>query len=161
MTKSPAEILLFLTIHSSPEYYEYPLIKEDRRLPKTERLSALLLQCAGTTRYKCPSKSLEGFLGEPISFERHLRPLMELGALHFSDVDEPGSFYDSPSYRKAFDSTNGQVKDYKSGESWVAFHFRENNFLDHAETLEKEAESLGLFKGLAPKKLKSKKSRKV
>lgn len=81
---------------------------------------------------------------------------MESGALHFSGVAEPGSFYDSPSYREAFDHATGRIKDYKTNQSWVAFYYRENKFLDHHEQLESDAASLGLYRALKPKKRKRK-----
>jgi len=157
--RSPADILLFLTTHSTPEYYEYPVRREGKSTPR-ERMESLLLACSGTTRYKCPTKELEEFLGSPISFEKHLRPLMEMGALFFEDIDEPGGFYDSPAYRKAFDHSNGRVKDYSTGVSWVAFHYKENNFLPHYDRLCQAAKTLGISEALQPKKRKPKSTKK-
>ena len=150
------EILCFLVRNSAPEYHDFPV--SESHVPRTlaERLQALLLRCSGTTRYRCPTPLLEEFLGEPVSFERHLRPLMESGALHFNGVAEPGSFYDSPSYREIFDHSTGRIKNYKTGESWVSFYYRENKFLDHHDQLEADAASLGLYRALKPKKRKGK-----
>lgn len=152
------EILCFLVRNSTPEYHDFPVSEGPRGFPRTmaERLQTLLLRCSGTTRYRCPTPIFEEFLGEPVSFERHLRPLMESGALHFNGIAEPGSLYDTPSYRESGDHCRGQIGDYKTGESWVAFYYRENKFLDHHEQLEADAASLGLYRALKPKKRKRK-----
>lgn len=143
--KTKDEILLFLVRNSTPEYHDFPVSTGTRHRSKGERLNTLLLRLSGTTRYKCPTEKLEAFLGEPVSFERHLRPLYEEGTLYFSGIPKPGDLYDSPSYRENFDASQGQVKDYSTGQSWVAFWYRENDFLKHNEQIMEDAEALGLF----------------
>jgi hypothetical protein len=64
---------------------------------------------------------------------------------YFSGIPKPGDLYDSPSYRENFDASQGQVKDYGTGQSWVAFWYRENDFLKHNEQIMEDAEALGLF----------------
>jgi hypothetical protein len=147
------EILGFLVKNSKPEYHPYP-VSADKNLNDPEighihpdeRLEALLLRCSGTTRYLCEENALGAFLGEGVSFEKHLRPLIDLG-ICFTDVPKAGDFYDSASYRKAFDHATGRVTDYRTRTSWVAFHYRENNFLPHYNALTDDAERLGLFRG--------------
>lgn len=152
MSKTTDEILVFLVRNSHPEYHKYPITPEiaaKYHKTKPSKWSALLLSASGTTRYLCPVKTLEEFLGETLSFEAHLRPLMADGTLFFSGVPAPGDIYDSPSYRKAFDHATGRVASYSGtdkGESWVAFHYREHDFLRHHDRLLDNAVSLGLLR---------------
>ena len=153
--RTPIEILLFLVKNSKPEYHAYPLSEEgsldDPEIgykSHDERLDALLLRCSGTTRYLCSEDSMREFLGAKyVSFEKHLRPLMELG-IQFGDVPPPGDFYDTPSYRKSFDRVRGRVCDYHKSnkQSWISFHYGEDNFLKHHKQLVQDATYLGLFK---------------
>jgi hypothetical protein len=108
-------------------------------------LHDLLLRLSGATRYICESKKLKKFLGEEISFEKHLRKLHEDGILYFSDIPEKGDFYDTPKYRKIFDKTNGQIGDYKTRQSWVAFFYREDKVLDDFYDILQDAKDLGLL----------------
>jgi hypothetical protein len=147
MARSLDEILLFLVKNSTPEYHEFPVSSRGalEGESKDELLKQLLLALSGTTRYLCPEKALREFLGEPISFERHLRPFHRKGILFFDDCPEKGSFYDSKKYRDLFDGSSGRVQDPGSKKTWVAFHYRENDFLEHVEQIEKDAFKLGLF----------------
>jgi hypothetical protein len=152
MKRTPDEILLFLVRNSKPEYHEYPVsdrtsCNDPRCSPRTrrEKLNALLLCCSGTTRYKCPVPALEAFLGETLSFEKHLRALADEGTLWFNEqwVHDPET---TKADRAIHDAVGGQVKDYETGQSWVAFHYRENEFLSHSYAIEKDADALGLYK---------------
>ena len=141
------EILVFLIRNSAPEYHEHPVSGDGDVAERTpaERLEALLLRVSGTTRYKCPVESLEAFLGESVSFERHLRPLHESGALHFNGVPEAGSYFDKLRYRGARDGVTGRVTDYATRREWVAFHVRGNDFLAHHKQIVDDARNLGLL----------------
>lgn len=70
--------------------------------------------------YLVEKGAFEQFTGEPYSFEAHLRATHEAGPVRFQ-VAEPGSFYDTPTYRKVFDHTNGLVEDYTTGQVWLRF----------------------------------------
>lgn len=153
--KSSDQILLFLVKNSVPEYHIYTVshmhdvsksfAPNQKRKSKKEKLEDLLLSLSGTNRYICDSEKLEEFLGEKISFEKHLRKIHDAGILDFNGVPEKGSFYDSPNYRKNADHTNGQVYDYKIKKKWVAFHYKKNDFLnDYCKILE-DAKDLGLL----------------
>ncbi|CAB4196702.1 hypothetical protein UFOVP1290_222 [uncultured Caudovirales phage] len=156
--KSSDQILLFLVKNSTPEYHSTwgdsmhkTYIERDKYTPnkkkrsKKEKLHDLLLRLSGTTRYICESKKLEKFLGEKISFEKHLRKLHEDGILCFDGVPEKGDFYDTPNYRVIFDNATGQIGDYKLNKSWVAFSYREDKVLDDFADILKDAEDLGLL----------------
>jgi hypothetical protein len=146
--KTSDEILLFLVKNSRPEYYVYPVsgvktyLDPPKKKTKKEKRNDVLLRLSGTTRYLCESKKLEEFLGEEIDFEKHLRQLHDDGILNFG-VAEKDSFYDSEKYRKIFAKSNGQIKDYKSLISHVAFHYRENDFLGDYKNIVENADELG------------------
>jgi len=156
--KTSDDILLFLVKNSKPEYHEYPvegkpLQQGDRPLTKDQKLYDLLLSVSGTTRYLCPLDQFEDFLGEEYSFEKHLRPLYESGTLYFAGIPSNGDFYDSKEYRKAFSASTGIVcSDYKNKTRWVAFHYRENEFLSNMDKLVENALKLGVLKN--PKRWK-------
>ena len=138
------EILLFLVRNSRPEYRAIVVPKKPPR-KRSKRLYDALLNLSGMPRYNCPTKKFEKFLGEPVSFERHLRPLHEEGTLRFQ-IASPGDYYDSPKYRRAFDASNGQTHDYRRGISYVTFQYRtkENDFLRHHDRLLRAARKLDL-----------------
>jgi len=152
--KNSDEILCFLTRNSKREVY-FPLdgldIQDDfgnkKPLDKERRLYDLLLRLSGKTQYKVPFEDFEAFLGEPYSFEKHLRPLYEDGTLYFVGIPKPDSIYDSPSYRKIFDPTWGLVCDYSQPErpKYVRFTIGEDDFLSRFGEILKNAEELGLF----------------
>jgi hypothetical protein len=144
------QILLFLVKNSVPEYHIYPVTKQEAKT-KIQRLNSLLMRLSGSTRYTCESSKLKEFLGEEINFEKHLRPLYEAGILYFSGVPDVGSFYDAPVYRDNFRHSMGQIRDYNSNISYVAFWYRENDFLNDLKNIEENAEELGLYKVLKPK----------
>lgn len=158
MTKSKDEILLFLVRNSTPgsflpvsqnefgdgEEDENGELKKISSCSRNSKLNVLLLRLSGNVRFICELSKLEEFLGEELSFEKHLRGLYEEGTLLFS-VAEKGSFYDSEDYRKAFDKTTGRIKDYKTEMSWVAFWYRENKFLDEFNKIVENAEELWLY----------------
>ena len=116
---------------------------------KAKRLLNLLLSLSGVTRYLCPEEKLAMYLGEPVSFEKHLRPLMEEGTLYFAGVPDPGGYFDSLSYREAFDHSTGRIADYSGGKepwpTWIAFWYRENDFLKDVRNIEEDAVKLGLL----------------
>jgi len=147
--KTSDEILLFLVKNSTPEYYVYPVsametyVDPPKKKTKKQKRNEVLLRLSGTTRYLCESKKLEEFLGEEINFEKHLRALHEDGTLVFNGIAEKDSFYDSEKYREIFAKSNGQVKDYESGISYVAFHYRENDFLGDYKNIVKNVDELG------------------
>lgn len=146
--KTSDEILLFLVKNSVPQYHSIKIspTKDWQDTPKKksrkEKRDDLLLSLSGTTRYFCPSKALEDFLEEEIDFEKHLRKLYEDGFLYFKGVAEPGSHYDSPKYREIFAKNTGQVKDYSTNISYVAFHYREDKFLEDYNNIIETAEEL-------------------
>lgn len=148
MTKTSDEILVFLVKNSLPEYYIYPvdpinnLMDPPKNKTRKEKRNELLLRVSGTNRYCCESKKLEKFLGEEVNFDKHLRKLHEDKVLYFSGVPQDGSDLDSKEYRKIFAKSTGQIKDYKSGISYVAFHYKENNFLEDYNNIVKNADEL-------------------
>jgi len=147
--KTSDEILLFLVKNSRPEYYVYPVegmktyLTKPSKKTKKEKRNEVLLRLSGTNRYLCESKKLEEFLGEEIDFEKHLRPLHEEKVLCFDGIAEKNSFYDSEKYRENFAKSNGQINDYKSKISYVAFHYGENDFLLDYTNIVKNADELG------------------
>lgn len=146
--KTVDELLLFLVRNSKPEYHVFP-VSGDRKecLPESKQdlLGDLLLRLCGATRFTCPTVLVEEFLGEPLDFEKHLRSLHDEGTLRFQ-VAEPGTMYDSESYRQIGARTHGQIKDYKTSVSYVAFHYRENDFLGDYARVVADARALKLMK---------------
>lgn len=144
------EILLFLVKNSKPEYFVCPVsgmkdyLDPPKKKTKKEKRNELLLRLSGTTRYLCESEKLEKFLGEEINFEKHLRSLYEDNILYFSEVPKKNSFYDTEQYREIFSKTTGQVKNYESGVSYIAFYYKENNFLEDYNYIIKNADELGI-----------------
>jgi len=149
--KTSDEILLFLVKNSVPQYYIYPVDQIDdsnnlsKKKSKKKILEEILLRVSGTTRYLCETHRLEKFLEEKVSFEKHLRPLFEAGILFFSGVPKKGDFYDSESYRKIFDGSTGQVRDYKNKIDYICFHYRENDFLKDYQNIKNNAHDLKLL----------------
>lgn len=155
MARTPDEILCFLIRNAKAD----PFLPVDGTEPdgdneewkksnKPQRLRDLLLRLSGTTRYATPLAAFEAFLEESYSFERHLRPLHEEGALRFQ-IAEPGSFYDTPKYREIFDKSNGLVKDYDTPglPSYVVFHVGgDNPFLSMYQEIIQNAVELGLLR---------------
>jgi hypothetical protein len=145
--KTTKQILYYLLKHSKPEYHEFPLSDEenDLNISKKKKIEDLFLRLSGTTRYICEEKKLEKYLGEPVSFEKHLRPLYENKILYFDEVPDKGDFYDSKEYRTAFDKTTGRIRDYKNNIAYIAFHLKENNFLKHYKQILKDAKRLKII----------------
>lgn len=145
--KTPTEILLFLIGNSTPEYHEYPVSDRTYVAPGGDthegKIKSLLLSCAGTTRYLCPAEMLAEYIGEPVSWYRHLALLHESGVLHFNGVPELGAGYDAMNRHSCYDAARGHVG--SNGKSWIAFHVREDRFLHGYEQLCADAEKLGLF----------------
>lgn len=146
-TKSPDEILLFLVKNSMPEYHIFPVSADPNanHIWAWERspLERLLLRLSGNTRFTCPLEIFEKFVGESYSFEKHLRALYEQKILFVTGVRLDGTH---GTYEKSADHTTGLIKNYKTGVSYVTFHYRENNFLDDFDNILDDAEKLGLFK---------------
>ena len=147
--KTLNEILLFIVKNSKPEYYSPVSSMKDyldppKKKTKKEKRNDLLLRLAGTTRYICESSKLEKFLGEEINFEKHLRSFHEDGILYFNGIPEKGSFYDTKSYREIFSKSIGQIEDYESGIRYIAFYFKENNYLKDYENIVRNADELAL-----------------
>ena len=138
------DILLFLVKNSKPQNFIPVDVKPSNK--KKQNLLDLFLRLSGTTTYKCSSKSLEDFLGEKIDFEKHLRPLYENKILYFSGVSEKGSYYDTPEYREAFKYSTGQTKNYDTGESFISFHYAENDFLKEYYEIVENAIELNIIK---------------
>ncbi len=148
--KTSDEILLFLVKNSLPEYFVFPVSLVDvsdqsKKKSKRKRLEELLLRLSGTNRYLCETNKLKKFLGEKVSFKKHLRQLHEEGILHFNGVPEAGSFYDSDGYRKAFDHATGQIRDYNKKISYVCFHYREDKYLEDYQNIKNNAYDLKLL----------------
>jgi hypothetical protein len=149
--KTNDEILLFLVRNSVPDYF-HPLSEDEfsygtsdgktHHLTKKEKLKLLLLRLAGTNRYTCELSKFEEFLGEKFNFEKHLRPLFEEGTLFFS-IPEKGSFYDSTRYREISAHVNGIIGNSKN--KWVAFWYRENNFLNDIKNILENVRKFKLF----------------
>jgi hypothetical protein len=57
----------------------------------------------------CELSKFEEFLGEKFSFSRHLKPLADLNLIHVDNYNYP-------------EEIAGQVKNYKTGVSYVIFH---------------------------------------
>lgn len=120
------DLFAFLLQHAEPEYRAVASSATNDAL-RDDRLRCLLLLVSGTTRYRVPLPAVEKFLGEQVSFEKHLRPLM--GMIHFCGTD-------------------GRIMDYKTREQWIAFRVGGNEFLEHYGALISEATRLGLFDGV-------------
>lgn len=137
------KVLLFLVKNSKPEYHEcfvsstHDYLDNPKEKTKKEKLQDLLLSVSGTTRYCCESLELEKFLGEQISWKKHLLPLQKNKILYF----EGSSSGDD----KLWDAHKGQVKDYTTGISYVAFHYKENDFLKSYDQIKENAEKLKLL----------------
>lgn len=149
MTKTSDEILLFLVKNSKPEYHLH-FLEDSEVSPKrtrNQKLMDLLLNLSGTTRFLCETSKLQEFLGEKVHFEKHLRPLQTEGTLHFdgTSLDDPGP-YNTPEYREVFAHTRGQIEDYETNVSYVAFHYRENDFLQDYRNVATQAVNLGIVK---------------
>lgn len=148
--KTTDEILLFLVKNSMPEYYVFPIsdmkdyLDPPKKKSKKEKRNELLLRLSGTNRYLCESSKLKTFIEEEINFEKHFRPLHENGILYFNGVPPKNSFYDTEKYKEIFSKSTGQIKDYESDISYVAFHYRENKFLEDYGNIVKNADELKL-----------------
>jgi hypothetical protein len=144
-TKSSDEILLFLVKNSMPEYYKFPVSDEPNTNHIWERspLEKILLRLSGNMRFLCPLKKFEEFVGESYSFEKHLCALHEQEILFITGIsfDEVHG-----TYQKSLDSTTGLIKNYETGIRYIAFHYRENNFLEDFDNILDDAKKLGLLK---------------
>lgn len=148
MTKTSDEILLFLVKNSKPEYHVH-FVEDPEDGPKrtrNQKLMDLLLNLSGTTRFLCETSKLQEFLGEKVHFEKHLRPLQTEGTLCFDNRNMDTGPYNTPEYREVFAHTRGQIKDYETNVSYVAFHYRENNFLQDYRNIVTQAVNLGIVK---------------
>jgi hypothetical protein len=79
----------------------------------------VILRLCGHTRYTVPLNSFEEFVGEPYSFEKHLRHWYDSNTLNFN-VPLKGELFDTGMYRKAFDQSNGIISDGAS--KYIAFY---------------------------------------
>ena len=144
MTKTSDEILLFLVKNSKPEYHVHFI--DSPKPTRNQKLMDLLLNLSGTTRFLCETSKLQEFLGEKVHFEKHLRPLQTEGTLYFDGGNMDTGPYSTPEYREVFAHTRGQIKDYETNVSYVAFHYRENNFLQDYRNIVTQAVNLGIVK---------------
>ena len=150
--KTSDEILLFLVKNATRDPFrpvEPPDPPEDENGEPYDPLRDLLLRLSGSHRYTVPVKDFEALVGEPYSFEKHLRAIHEAGHLRF-EVPEPDGFYDTEEYREVFDKTIGLVTDYNKPErpSFVAFRFRcpRHDFLSDLNMIQANARKLGLVR---------------
>ena len=157
--KSVAEIILFLIENAIPDPY-VPVTRAEFqggegdsawKEPRTPRniMKKVVLRLSGARRFTVPLKDFEAFMGEPYDFEAHLRQVHEHGRITFQ-VEDPGGFYDTPSYREAFKHANGLVRDYKNGKngiSYLAFYICEDkkSFLEEHRQALMNLEDLGCF----------------
>jgi len=65
-------------------------------------------------------EKFQEFIGEPYSYSKHLKPLVEAGLIFCIDNTLDGP-YATEKYRGIFDSTTGTVKDYTTNEKFVRF----------------------------------------
>jgi hypothetical protein len=149
VSKTSDEILLFLVKNAEADAFLPVKPPVNAELMEWYRpLHDLLLRLCGATRYQVPQKDFEAFVGEPYSFEKHIRPLHDAGHIRCSGIAKPGEFYDSPAYRKAFDHASGLVCDYsiEGRPSWIAFKFRgdDDDFLKELDAVWENADELGL-----------------
>lgn len=128
------DIIAFLIRNATPEAYlpvESPSEGDfDDHEPYIKKV---LLRLAGVTRYTVPLQAFEAFMGEPYSFESHLRAIHDSGALNFA-VAKAGDFYDTPKYRKSFDRSNGLVCNYDvpGRPCWIVFTLGKEDATDVA-----------------------------
>lgn len=143
--KTPDEVLVFLIRNATPDAFQPVTAPSVEGSPPVYPLHDLLLRLTPVTRYRVPLPDFEVFLGEKFSFERHLRSLQDDGTLEFG-VADPGTFYDSPTYRAAFDHCNGLCSEHKAGKIWVKFLVRthKNEFLERFRGVLQNAQDLGL-----------------
>lgn len=143
--KTPDEVLVFLIRNATPDAFLPVTPPRVEGSPPVYPLHDLLLRLTPVTRYRVPLPDFEAFLGERYSFEKHCRALQDDGTLEFG-VADPGTHYDSPTYRAAFDHSNGLCSDHKAGKTWVKFLVRthKNEFLERFRGVLQNAQDLGL-----------------